>query len=410
MGSAVLTHLFARFAVFVRAPDGAALLQLCGPTIRAQQQQKQQQGRTSKETTDPLRARIERPLYQGPPCNAAGVPCADWTPPALFVAPAASKRAARRLVCDVFWAPRGNHTAHAKERTYRRPHVPTDLRALVPLFVTMLRRHHRCAYGAILRSVLGDKYEVPVAAGEATDANAPEEKTKQEEGDIARLLALRVPPSAVVVVLWACFNRVVPRELVGGTHNRRALHRRLVELVSLRRGEALCAAHLLQGMRLSEVPWLCTKAQGQAHPSPSSRPRRLFGLWLRFLFGAFFARLLRYFFYCTDAAHTGLRVHYYRHRVWRELRGVALAQLARAHLRPVPTEAAAARRRPLALPALRIVPRAHGVRVLTDMSRARHRPRAAPAPNAALRTLLAVLGHERARAAASTPLSSILSP
>ena len=427
VGRAALAHLFAHFAVFVRAPDGTALHQLCGPPIRTQQQQQQQQ--PSRAAAGPLRARIERPLYQGVPHSAAGVPCAEWTPPALLPAGAASKRAARRLVCDVFWAPCGPHSAAAAARTYRRPHVPADLRALVPLFAALLRRHHRCAYAAVLHSVLCGRYELPPVG---TEGATPEGATPED--DAARLLALHVPPRAVVAVLWACFRRVVPRAMTGSAHNRRVLHRRVVELVALPRGEALSAAHLLQGLRLADIPWLqhppCTTATNDAQQQPQQQPRqqrqhmqpqqtstrrrRLLGLWLRFLFGTFFARLLRQFFYCTDAAHTGARVRYYRHSVWRGLRCLALAQLERARLlRPVPTEAAAAalRRRTLAAAPLRLLPTPRGVRVLTNMSRARRRPgTAAPAPpvNASLRNLLAVLGH--ARAHGSPAPRSLLSP
>ena len=412
VGPAVLAHLFSRFAVFVRAPDGTALLQLCGPTIRSQQQQQQQQQQHSQPPApEPLRERIERPLYQGPPHSAAGVPCADWAPPVPLPAGPASKRAARRLVCDVFWAPCRGRSAPAATvaRTYRRPHVPADLRALVPVFTDMLRRHSRCAYNAVLRSVLGGRYELAAAHASPDEPGTPED-------DTARLLALRVPPRAVAAVLWACFRRVVPRAMTGSAHNRCLLRRRLAEFVALRRGESLCAAHLLQGMRLGDVPWLrpttaTTTTVPSEHASPqrtSTRPRRLLGLWLRFLFGTFFARLLRHFFYCTDAAHTGLCVHYYRHGVWRELRCLALAQLSGGLLRPVSTEAAAAalRRRTLAHAALRLVPKPRGVRVLVNMSR---RPRArgpgttatrAPSVNAALRNVLAVLSHERACAPA----------
>jgi hypothetical protein len=395
IGDNAMMHLLLRVAVFLPAPNSCWMqvsgtpLRLLLPSGLAKQPAvvvatAPLPGRRANSGTGQLTKVLPKTLY----CTKKGARLS-----VMKRVGKPSKRAARRLLLDIFWHPRnGGHSAAKRAKMYARPRLAQWMGALTGPLRQMIARHRRCNYGAIVRAVCPLAKEM--------------EPSSQSTGEsrVATLVRQHTPPSRVTRFLIVAANRVIPRSMWGPRTNRRALEAAVGEFVRLRKKERMTVARAIRGMKVGRVSWLRGVGVGTNPQGTCVKRRLLLGMWVSWTFSAFFAPLIRDFFYCTDTSASQCKIFYYRHELWRKVKAVSMTQLRSGSIFAPISNAEATKvlaSRKLGFSFIRILPKTRGVRPILNMSAVRRRPKTAEAfqqsINGALREAFSALTFEKNR-------------
>ncbi|KAJ3374016.1 hypothetical protein GGF31_008232 [Allomyces arbusculus] len=178
-------------------------------------------------------------------------------------------------------------------------------------------------------------------------------------------LALATPEQHVSGFLQAVLDHIFP---VGQTWGSEANHHHVVQgirmYVQLRMEERVDVHDLMQGIKVTEIPWLGSGTNTGSTDEFEIRKRMLMEL-LHWLFQSLIVPLIRSHFFVTNSQPHRLRVFYYRHYVWSRLTRTEMKRhLAHRFVEIVPSNSGVTYHRH------RLVPKITGTRLIMNQSKA----------------------------------------
>lgn len=238
--------------------------------------------------------------------------------------------------------------------------LPRRLRGEVFALVGKMRvRQRRCAYKELMRH-----YCPP------PDAPVPDAQQHVTE--------LATPHAQVSAFCRAAVSNVFPFSLLGETdatgHNWALLTRAIDQFVRMRRFESMTLAHVLLGMQVKKISWLCpAKCAPDANLSRTDHAKRLELLaeLLYYMFDSFVIPLVRAHFYVTESSAHRNVLFYFRHDVWRRLARGAAGKLKSEMLEEIraPEAKTLLNERTLGFSHIRFLPKRAGMRPITNLKR-----------------------------------------
>eukprot|EP00890_Picochlorum_soloecismus_P001725 jgi/Picsp_1/2553/NSC_00784-R1_telomerase reverse transcriptase len=200
-------------------------------------------------------------------------------------------------------------------------------------------------------------------------------KAEDDNVNVADLCASFVPHSNVSSFIWACIRKIVPSKLLGSMKAKKVLRRTIKRFVSLKRYENMTVHQAMDSIPLSEIKWVHKIGRNDSRsttpPNKYSAQRRIFTLWIGWLFSALVVPLIRAHFYCTESEAYRQEVFYYRKPVWTKLVNASFKSVFYKHFVPIPAGHVQKilEERKLGVSRLRILPKKNGVRFLVNMSK-----------------------------------------
>lgn len=234
--------------------------------------------------------------------------------------------------------------------------IPKRLRGEPFSIVQRIRkRHANCSYTQLLR------HHCPVRAIDPFTTSLPtaaESRTspghiktqlslqptvspvwQQEKGSSVpkteiSILAYATPTARVSAFCRAAVGRLLPKNALGvganGEHNLVELLDRVDQFVRMRRYESFSLHEVLQNLRISCIPWLCSPAMSWKDKSAQTDRKKRLELLLEllyYIFDSILIPLIRSHFYVTESnVHRNL-LFYFRHDVWRTVSEPSLTNL-----------------------------------------------------------------------------------
>ena len=200
-------------------------------------------------------------------------------------------------------------------------------------------------------------------------------KAEDDNVNVSELCASFVPHSNVSSFIWACVRKIVPSKLLGSMKAKKVLRRTIKRFVSLKRYENMTVHQAMDGIPLSEIKWIHNIGRKDSRttipPNKYSAQRRIFTLWIGWLFSALVVPLIRAHFYCTESEAYRQEVFYYRKPVWTKIVNASFKSVFYKHFVPIPARHVQKilEERKLGVSRLRILPKKNGVRFLVNMSK-----------------------------------------
>lgn len=187
-------------------------------------------------------------------------------------------------------------------------------------------------------------------------------------------IALATPDSRVSAFACAVIRKVFGKACFGGLGNWQKLASKVDHFVRLRRHEHMNMHEILNGIAISDIPWLVPTGMKQGQKisrTDFEKRKRLMADFLRFLFEDFLISLLRNSFYVTEASSHRNRLFYYRHDVWRALTAPFLRTMKATKLEHCagPDLKAMINRTSLGISRVRLVPKESGMRPIVNLGK-----------------------------------------
>ncbi|KFY02560.1 hypothetical protein O988_02079 [Pseudogymnoascus sp. VKM F-3808] len=188
----------------------------------------------------------------------------------------------------------------------------------------------------------------------------------------------RATPSANVSAFCrAVLGRVVPDEFWGigddQTHNKHVLMKNVDRFVDLRRFETLSLHDVVQGMKISAIPWLnCGNTENVKISRSDTRKRwEIFYEFMYYIFDSLIIPLIRCNFHVTESGVHRYRLFFFRQDVWRNLAEPAMASLKHAMFEEVDINVANSvlDSRTIGFSQIRLLPKEKGVRPILNLRR-----------------------------------------
>lgn len=210
-----------------------------------------------------------------------------------------------------------DYTLREKEITGTSNKLPKRLRGLCFDMIQQLqRRHYRCSYVELLRHY------------------CPTENPEESEGRSITDMATEY--AHVSAFSRAVLRSLIPKSFFGipesddALHNERHLGAFVDKFIRLRKYESLTLHDLLQGFKISSMPWL--QPPNVVQDDNLSRTdfvarQILLAEALYFVIDGILIPLLRSNFHITESNAHRNRLFYFRHDVWRQLTEPALLEL-----------------------------------------------------------------------------------
>jgi len=204
---------------------------------------------------------------------------------------------------------------------------------------------------------------------------AAAQEAEDDNVNVSDLCASFVPHSNVSSFIWACIRKIVPSKLLGSMKAKKVLRRTIKRFVSLKRYENMTVHQAMDSMPLSEIKWIHSIGRKDSSstipPNKYTAQRRIFTLWIGWLFSALVVPLIRAHFYCTESEAYRQEVFYYRKPVWTKLVNASFKSVFYKHFVPIPARHVQKilEERKLGVSRLRILPKRNGVRFLVNMSK-----------------------------------------
>ncbi|WFD00878.1 RNA-directed DNA polymerase [Malassezia yamatoensis] len=289
---------------------------------------------------------------------------------------------------------------------------PKSLLKLRRILATMLRKHDRLNYAAVLESCcpsslprgrIDDPEDVlAVHPISAHLMHAPANTQSALSQDPARIQGLQrlaksrskaephfhryaTPLGQVCWFVRVALSHVFPLALFGSYKNRRVIVTAAKRLICARRNERISLHDILQGFKISKCAWLGS-SQRKNHIQDDKRRKRLnqFLLWIM---EQYVLPLLRTTFYATETAAFRQRVLYFRQDLWDRVSRPIVSQLRRRLFEPTSHAAGV----PVAH--VRLVPKDRSIRPIVNLRRRTN----GVSINSQLQTAFDVLALEAAR-------------
>lgn len=267
---------------------------------------------------------------------------------------------------------------------------PRRLRGKLHELVCRLRkRHFTCAYGALL------EHYCPQAANDTTGGKSSLQQAS--------------PTSRVSAFCRAVFSQTLPSELWGAgetrNHNVRIVHHNIDLFIRLRRYESLSLHDVLQGMRLTDIEWLCPPGIAKVKKlsqTDLTKRRELMAELLYWVFDSFLIPLIRGTFHVTESNVQRNQLFYFRQDVWKRMSEPALASLRMSMLEEQDTTVVkdAMKTRSLGVSHVRLLPKENGMRPIINLRRRTQKlykgqPVLGKSVNSILTPAFSVLNYER---------------
>eukprot|EP01083_Nonionella_stella_P265974 900307_1 len=221
-------------------------------------------------------------------------------------------KTARLLVSEIFRLPRSRSKSSRIAKRYR---------SVLPIVKTFLKRHATCPYWKLLRVFCPVDLEI--------------QPLQDDAGASKTLLGQTSTNEQVVRFLNAVLRRNLSPQALGCKHNWNVFMGHLRTFIQMRRHETLRVPDLLQGMKLSSVPWLPV-----LHSADHDVRRRVFAHWLRWLYERTVIPLIQRAFYVTESEPFKYRVLYYRHSVWKIIQENAVEAMCQTNFKKLSEEKA----------------------------------------------------------------------
>lgn len=238
--------------------------------------------------------------------------------------------------------------------------VPTRLQCGPQTLVRkMLRNHHSCSYTQLLRyycpawmmwphiSVTPSSGHSPISSESFTHLVTQTPGTKTTILTLPPgLITLPNQPSSTPIVGYAtpaanvsafcqsAMRKLLPRNALGvgvdGARNFSNFMASVDRYLKMRRFESLSLHEVIQGIKLTCIPWLRSpKVAESAKMSQSDRRKRLEILleFVYYLFDSVLVPLIRSNFYVTESSTHRNQLFYFRHDIWRKVSEPSLAVL-----------------------------------------------------------------------------------
>lgn len=211
-------------------------------------------------------------------------------------------------------------------------------------------------------------------------------------------------------------RKLLPLPTLGSEYNWRLLDAKVSKFVGMNRFDTISSKQLLEGFKVTEVPWLSANAGCAAPSSPEELKFRtwLFHSFLIWLFEQVIMSLLATTFYITETMMHRNQMFYYRREVWSRVNALGFENmLSRGMLRHIPTEIAKdiLEKRVIGACHIRYLPKAQGLRPIVNMKKSYSSPENAEhrnSINASLKSVHEVLTHEAYSSSKNLLASSLL--
>ena len=215
----------------------------------------------------------------------------------------------------------------------------------------------------------------------------------------------------VVRFLVAVCNRVIPKELWGSSHNKRAFDNNLKSLINLNKGEKYSLGQMVNGIKTNDCKWLRSDG-GQSKGtslSEAEKQREVLYKWIWWLVRHYIMVILKSFFYITENAGQTREIFFYRKPVWKIIHDFGVSAMKSDLLKPLSTEEATeilSSNSSLGYSYMRFLPKVQNVRPIINM---KHQPsgtissqKTQASINSRLRNLFEIIKYEKSK----EPLSS----
>ncbi|EXJ64832.1 hypothetical protein A1O7_01170 [Cladophialophora yegresii CBS 114405] len=232
---------------------------------------------------------------------------------------------------------------------------------------------------------------------------------KEHDSDTS-FLPHSTPVARVSAFCRAVISNLLPRNAFGsgleGQENRNILLNKVDGFVQMRRFESMTMHHVLQGLRITSIPWLSNHRDPNPKMSKSdySKQCELLQELMYYVFDSLLIPIIRAHFYVTESSTHRNRLLYFRQDVWRKLSEPSLATLRLKMYSPMTPSNARHKlqSRSLGYSQLRLLPKDHGARPITNLKR--KQSKTGPGKrvlgqsiNTQLAPIFSVLNFERAR-------------
>jgi len=239
------------------------------------------------------------------------------------------------------------------------PPVPKRLRGpMVSLLHRLRKRHARCSYYALLQHYC-----------------AVRQNPKGMTDDSTRFAS---SPTQVSAFCRSALSNVFPNDFWGseraGTHNQGVISRCVDNFIHIRRYETMSMHEVMQGIKLSDVPWLAPPGVDSAQNLSSTdfaKRKEVMAELLYYVFDSFLISLLRSCFYITESHVHRNQLFYFRHDVWQTMTAPSLNLLKATMMEEC--SAASVRKmlakRALGVSHVRLLPKERGMRPIINLRR-----------------------------------------
>ncbi|KAK0567588.1 hypothetical protein OC844_000171 [Tilletia horrida] len=199
--------------------------------------------------------------------------------------------------------------------------------------------------------------------------------TERQVKEKPRFYKYAISMGQVSHFVYVVLKSILPRGLLGSQHNMNMVLRRASEFVSGRRYETLSLHEVLQGIRITDIPWLLPvnpRAQAQRSTAVESQLRHeLFAELAYWIFDSVLIPLLRTTFYITESAAFRNRTLYFRQDDWAAASAPLLDALKTSLFTPITHREAlqVMSGRNLGYSHIRLLPKEAGVRPIVNLRR-----------------------------------------
>ncbi|KAJ2703657.1 Telomerase reverse transcriptase [Coemansia sp. IMI 209128] len=178
-------------------------------------------------------------------------------------------------------------------------------------------------------------------------------------------LEMASSPHDVYLFLQTCVRSVVPRDLIGGKHNHRLLHKLLRSLANSSRFGHIDVSVAASKAKVDEVTgWLGGKRGSAADD--------IYAGFLYWVLKDYAIQLIRAFFYVTESSSDRSRLFFFRGDVWTKITRQALRSLeSEIYTKKTLADASASgsTRSSLGYSRLRLLPKEHGFRAISNLKK-----------------------------------------
>ncbi|XP_052803622.1 telomerase reverse transcriptase-like isoform X2 [Mya arenaria] len=168
----------------------------------------------------------------------------------------------------------------------------------------------------------------------------------------------------VFLFIRACIVRVVPDELLGGSHNRNLLLKDIAWLISSGKPDKVSLERLTAGMKTKTIVWMRNVPCNLCKLS-------LLGRLVNWIMSKFVFVLLRTFFYITETTFMKHRTMYFRQSTWTRLHILGVADLLQRRVVKPASERLVKQlldtRLAIGVSSLRFVPKPRSLRPIVNM-------------------------------------------
>ncbi|AET37664.1 telomerase reverse transcriptase Ecym_1438 [Eremothecium cymbalariae DBVPG len=154
---------------------------------------------------------------------------------------------------------------------------------------------------------------------------------KKSVSEASSNLDLQTTVKSVTRLITLFVDKIIPLELFGSRKNKSLILKRTSELLRLKINCQIPFEYLIKGLRVTDVSWLGLTSKG-VPVCEFKRRRRLFELFLDWLFRKFIPKLIHGIFYATEIS-SQTAVIYFRQDTWNEISAPFLSKYFSQYLK-----------------------------------------------------------------------------